>query len=151
MHTNNFLFQISGGTFHVVLDFPCALFIAKHCYFPNSEQRNPKVRSEKMILSFRKEIFSNLVFTFIAEKWIAKKKSTIFFPYTKIAKQKNSQLAKFRIKNTLFRKHQLQKKFAKILWKKSSQQYFCEKKIFRQKTIDKKNFHQKKICRKKFS
>ena len=38
MHTNNFLFQISGGgTFHVVLDFPCALFIAKHCYFPNSE------------------------------------------------------------------------------------------------------------------
>ena len=33
MHTNNFLFQISGGTFHVVLDFPCALFIAKHCFF----------------------------------------------------------------------------------------------------------------------
>ena len=37
MHINHFLFQISGGTFHVVLDFPCALFIAKHCYFPNSE------------------------------------------------------------------------------------------------------------------
>ena len=32
MHTNSFLLQISGGTFHVVLDFPSALFIAKHCY-----------------------------------------------------------------------------------------------------------------------
>ena len=37
MHTNNFLFQIPGGSFHVVLDFPYALFIAKHCYFPNNE------------------------------------------------------------------------------------------------------------------
>ena len=57
MHTNNFLFQISGGTFHVVLDFPCALFIAKHCYFPNSEKRNPKVRSEKILLFSEKKHF----------------------------------------------------------------------------------------------
>ena len=39
-----------------------------------------------------------MVFTFIAEKKIAKK-FTIFFPYTKISEQKNSQVAKFRIKN----------------------------------------------------
>ena len=90
MHTNNFLFQLSGGTFHVVLDFPCALFITKHCYFPDSELRNPKVRSEKILLFFRKEKFSNLVFTFIAEKKISKKIYN-FFPYPKIAKQKNSQ------------------------------------------------------------
>ena len=32
-----FLFQISSGTFHVVFEFPCALFIAKHCYFPDSK------------------------------------------------------------------------------------------------------------------
>ena len=51
--------------------------------------------------------------------------------------------------NTLFRKHQIQKEFAKILWKKSSQKYFCEKKNFRQKKFDKKNFHQKKIFVKK--
>ena len=87
MHTNNFLFQLSGGTFHVVLDFPCALFITKHCYFPDSELRNPKVRSEKILLFFRKEKFSNLVFTFIAEKK-SQKKFTIFFRTPKLQNKK---------------------------------------------------------------
>ena len=68
------------------------------------------------------------------------KKFTIFFPYTKSAKQKlrNKQNFEYKIsQNILFRKHQIQKK------------YFCEKKNFCQKKFDKKNFHQKKNCRKK--
>ena len=40
MHTNNFLFQISSGTFHVVLDFPYVLFIAKHDNFTFFQKRN---------------------------------------------------------------------------------------------------------------
>ena len=34
----------------------------------------------------------------------------------------------------------MEKKFAKILWKKSLQKYFCEKKIFAKKNSIKKKF-----------
>ena len=114
MHTNNFLFQISGGTFHVVLDFPSALSIAKHCYFPNSELRNPKVRSEKILLFSRKETFSNLVFTFIAEKKIAKK-IKIFFSVHQNCKTKKFTISK--ISNKKFRKIHY---FANIKYKRNS-------------------------------
>ena len=41
---------------------------------------NAKVRSEKILLFFRKETFSNLIFTFIAEKKkIEKKINNVFF------------------------------------------------------------------------
>ena len=75
-----------------------------------------------------------------------------FFPYTKIAKQKNSQLTKFRIKN--FAKYIISqtsntKEIRENIVTKSSQKYFSEKKTFRQKKFDKKNFHQKKNLQKK--
>ena len=52
MHTNNFLFQISGGTFHVDLDFPCALFIAKHCYFPNGAGKEIQKYDQRKLYFF---------------------------------------------------------------------------------------------------
>ena len=152
MRTNSFLFQISGSTFHVVLDFHCALFIAKHCYSPNSDKRIPKVRSEKILLFFRKETFSNLVFPFIAEKKIAKK-FTIFFPYTKIAKQNNSQYAKFLIKNFakyIISQTSYKKEIHENIVKKIFAEIFLWKKKFAKKKSIKKIFTKKKICKKKF-
>ena len=92
MHTNNFLFQISGGTFHVVLDFPYALFIAKH--------------REVIFLKVSKEIqnYDQRKFDFFSEKkhfqiWYSRsslkkklqKKFTIFFFVHQHCKTKNSR------------------------------------------------------------
>ena len=152
MHRNSFLFQISGGTFHVVLNFPCALFIAKHCYCPKSEWINPKVRSEKILLFFRKETSSNLVFTFITEKKIATKIYNFFsvhqncktkkFAISKISNKKFREIHYFA--NTKYKRNS-----RKYCEKTSSQKYLCEKKKFRQKKFDKQNLHQKKFFEKK--
>ena len=94
-----------------------------------------------------KKHFQILVFTFIAKKK-SQKECTIFFSVYQNCKTKKIAISKisnkkFR-KKTVFRKNQIQKKFAKILWKKSSQKYFCEKRNFRRKKFNNKNFHQKK-------
>ena len=109
-----------------------------------SLKKNPKVRSEKILLFFRKETFSILVFTFIAEKKIAKKIYNFFFLHQNCTTKK---FATSKISNKKFRKIHY---FANIKYKRNSRKY-CEKKNFRQKKFDKKNFHQKKICRKKLS
>ena len=122
----------------MVLDFPCALFIAKHCYFPNSELRNPKVRSKKILLFFRKKkTFSNEVFTFIAEKKIAKKIYN-FFPVHQNCKTKKLAISK--ISNEKFRKINY---FANTIYKINSRKY-CEKTLRRnifvkRKIVVKKN------------
>ena len=120
-----------------------------------------------LIVSKEIQKYDQRKFYFFSEKknfqiWYSrsslKKKSQknlqIFFRTPKLQNKKirNKQNFEWKIpQNTLFRKHQIQKKFAEILWKQSSQKYFCEKNNFRQKNFDNKNFHQKKICRKKFS
>ena len=78
MHTNNFLFQISGGTFHVVLDF---VFVSEE--IQKYDQRKFYFFSEKT--NFQ------IWYPRSSLKKKSQKKFTIFFPYTKIAKQKNSQ------------------------------------------------------------
>ena len=57
MHTNNFLFQISGGTFHVVLDFPCALFIAITVIFLIVSKEIQKYDQKKFYFFSEKKIF----------------------------------------------------------------------------------------------
>ena len=135
MHTNNFLFQISGSTFHVVLDFPCALFIAKHCYFPNSELKKLKVRSEKILLFFRKEKFSNSVFTFIAKKKLQNKIYNFFSVH------QNCKTKKFarKISNKKFRKIHY---FANIKYKRNSRKY-CENNLRRNIFVKRKIFAKK--------
>ena len=43
---------MSSGTFHVVLDFPCSLFIAKHCYFPNSASKEIQKYDQRKLYFF---------------------------------------------------------------------------------------------------
>ena len=117
-------------------------------------KKNPKVRSEKILLFFRKEKLSNLVFTFIAEKK-SQKKFSIFFSVHQNCKTKTFAISK--ISNKKFRKiHD----FANIKYQRNSRKYcennlrrniFVKRKIFAKKKFDNINFHQKKICRKKFS
>ena len=66
-------------------------------------------------------------------------------------KIRNKQNFEWKISQNTFRKHQIQKKFPKILWKKSSQKYFCGKKNFRKKKFDNQNFYQKNVSKKKNS
>ena len=84
-----------------------------------------------------------------------KKNVQFFFPYTKIAKQKNRNKQNFDKKipqNSLFRKHQIQKKFAKILSKKNLRRnIFVKRKIFAKKNSIIRIFTKKTICRKKIS
>ena len=85
MHTNNFLFQISDGTFHLVLDFPYALFIF-------------------LIVSKEIQKYDQRKFYFFSEKkhfqiWYSRsplkkkfqKKFTIFFSVRQNCKTENSQ------------------------------------------------------------
>ena len=117
--------------------------------------------SSRSIVSKEIQKYDRRKFYFFSEKkhfqiWYSRsslkkklqKKFTIFFSVYQNYKTKNFAISK--ISNKKFRKHQIRKKFAKILWKKSSQKYFCEKKIFHQKKFDNKNFYQKKIYRKNF-
>ena len=94
--------------------------------------------------------------TFIAEKKKLQKKFTIFFPYTKIAKQKNSQQAKFRIKN--FAKYiilqtsntkEIRENIVKKIFAKENDKKIFPKKKFVEKNFRKENFSKKKI-RKQF-
>ena len=88
MHTNNFLFQISDGTFHVLLDFPCALFIAKIVIFLIVSKEIQKYDQRKFYFFSEKKFFHNMVFTFIAEKKIAKKIYNFFFRTPKLQNKK---------------------------------------------------------------
>ena len=96
MHTNNFLFQISGGTFRVVVIFLVRCSSRSIVIFLIVSKEIQKYDQRKFYFFCRKETFLNMVFTLIAEKQ-SQKKLTIFFPYTKIVKQKSQ--AKFRITN----------------------------------------------------
>ena len=107
-------------------------------------------RSTVIFLIVSKEIqkYDQKKFHFFSEKknfqiwysrWSLKKKSQKKFS----VHQKKFAISKIP-QNTLFRKHQIQKKFARKLWKQSSQKYFCEKKNFHQKKFDNKNFQPKK-------
>ena len=135
MHTNNFLFQISGGTFDVVLDFPCALF-AKHYYFPNSEYRNPKVWSEKILLFSEKKHFQ-IWYSRSSLKKKSQKKFTIFFSVHQNYKTNKFAISKISDKN--FRKIHY---FANIKYKRNSWKY-CEKNLRRNIFVKRKIFAKK--------
>ena len=109
-------------------------------------------RSTTILLFFRKETFSNLVFTFVAEKKIAKK-FTIFFSVHQNCKTKKFSISK--ISNKKFREIHY---FANTKYERNSQKYFAKnlgrnifvkRKIFAKKKFDKQKFHQKKIFVKK--
>ena len=108
MHTNNFLFQISKSTIRENFTF------------------------------LRKETFSNLVFTFIAEKK-SKKKFTIFFSVHQKCKTKKFAISK--ISDKKFRKIHY---FANIKYKRNSRKY-CEKNLCRNIFVKKKKFSKKKF------
>ena len=144
MHANSFLLQLSGGIFHVVLDFPCALLIAKHCYFPNQWVKKSKSTIRENFTFFRKGTFSNLIFTFIAEKKIAKKIYNFFSVHQNC---KTKKFAVSKISNKKFRKIHY---FAKIKYKRNPRKYF-EKNLRRNIFVKKKNFRRKKFDKKIFT
>ena len=100
MHTNNFLFQISGGTFHVVMDFP---FLQRKFYF-FSEKKHFQIWYSRSSLKKK-----------------SRKKFTIFFPLHQNRKTKKFPISK--ISNKKFRKIHY---FANIKYKRNSREY-CEK------------------------
>ena len=107
-----------------------------------------KYDQRKFYFFCRKETFSYLVFTFIAKKKL-QKKFTMFFSVNQNCKTKKIAISK--ISNKKFRKHQIQKTFAKILWKKSSQNIFVKRKIFAKKNLINKIFTKKNFRKKNFS
>ena len=88
----------------------------------------------------------------------SQKKFTIFFSYTKIAQRKNSQQAKFRIKNSakyIISQKSNTKEIGENIVKKIFAEIFLWKEKFSPKQFDKNIFTKKKFiekkCKKKFS
>ena len=114
-------------------------------------KKNPKIRSEKILLFFTKEIFSNLLFKFIAEKKIAKKIYNFFSVH------QNCKTKKFGISKIPNKKSRKIHYFANIKYKRNSGKY-CEKnlrrnifvkKISAKKKVVEKNFGKKIFSKKK--
>ena len=101
-----------------------------------------QVRSEKILLFFRKETFLQLLFTFIAKK----NRNKIFFSVDQNCKTKKFAIRT--ISDKYFAKYIIShtsKKFAKILWKEKFSPKKFDKKIF-----GKKKFFETKKLEKSF-
>ena len=97
----------------------------------------------KILLFFRKETFSNLVFTFITEKKIAKNNYNFFFRIPKCKK-------KFAISKTLNKKFRKIHYFANIKYKINSRKH-CEKNFRRNIFVQRKIFAKKNSIKKMFT
>ena len=103
-----------------------------------------KVRSEKILLFFRKEKFSNLVFTFIADKKIAKKINNFFSVH------RNCKTNKFAISKMSKKKFRKILCFANIKYKRNSRKY-CEKNLRKNIFVKRKIFAKKDSIIKMFT
>ena len=115
--------------------YPCALFIAKHCYFPNSELKKSKSTIRENFTFFSEKKFFKFGIHVHRWKKIAKKIFN-FFPHTKIAKKK---FAISKISNKKFRKINY---FANIKYKRNLRKY-CEKNLRRNIFVKRKIFAKK--------
>ena len=89
MHTNNFLFQISGGTFHVIWIFLVRCSSRSIVIFLIVSKKIQKYDKRKIYFFSEKKNFQIRYSRSSLKK--KQKNLQFFFLYTKIAKQKNSQ------------------------------------------------------------
>ena len=152
MHRYNFLFQISGGTFHLVLDFPCALFIAKHCYFAVTVSKEIQNYDQRKFYFFSEKKHFQIWYSrsSLKRKW----QKYNFFSIHENCKKKKFAIS--RISNKKFLKIHY---FANIKYKRNSPKYceknlcrniFVKRKIFAKRNTIKKIFSKKKIVEKNF-